>query len=183
MVDFFKNPIVTEYKLEAKALVSLAGPIIATAFLSFLLQVVDLAFVGILSLYANRSNSGYSKLRKFLSDISIAQDIWVVMRLPLLRWEQHITIPSSILSLELLWRSTLFCRKLSGPEISWPTVCFSDCVDQAGRSLRNAAHRRMGTLWLSGPSFALLAGCWHSFARRTFSSSYWPGNQELLMTI
>ena len=36
----------TEYKSEAKALVSLAAPIVATAFLSFLLQVVDLAYVG-----------------------------------------------------------------------------------------------------------------------------------------
>jgi Na+-driven multidrug efflux pump len=35
-----------EYKLEAKALVTLAAPIVATAFLSFLLQVVDLAYVG-----------------------------------------------------------------------------------------------------------------------------------------
>ena len=48
---FLKSPAVAEYKKEAKALVSLAVPIIATAFLSFLLQVVDLAYVGRLQIY------------------------------------------------------------------------------------------------------------------------------------
>jgi Na+-driven multidrug efflux pump len=43
---FWKSPVVEEYRAESRALISLAAPIIATAFLSFLLQVVDLAFVG-----------------------------------------------------------------------------------------------------------------------------------------
>jgi Na+-driven multidrug efflux pump len=43
---FWKSPSMVEYRAESRALISLAAPIIATAFLSFLLQVVDLAFVG-----------------------------------------------------------------------------------------------------------------------------------------